>query len=188
VAAPPRPVRIPRGGASSVGAAAEPTRPEPRRDGEAGSALENRAATERSRRIFLLFALLLVLLFLTFLAAQLGSPYAGVRDDWPASLALALIALFAGGAGYALTLGRTPVSVRGEGESVLIRERSGRERRIPAHAAAAPVSVKPHAPILFTHEWTETVELEWPGGLRRAYLFERGLLAQASPRPGPDRR
>ncbi|HEV2450170.1 MAG TPA: hypothetical protein VGU43_07185 [Thermoplasmata archaeon] len=179
-----RPVRIRRGGPRV--SAETPTVAFGPAMGAPGPGLPNVAALQRSARLFLFFVLLLVALLLVFLGAQLSSPYAAVRTEWPASLALAAIALFAAAAGYALTLARTPVSVRAEGENLVIRERSGRERRISAGSALAPSSVRAHPPMLFAREWTETVELEWPGGVRRAYLFERGLLRRALTGRGPD--
>lgn len=179
-----RPVRIRRGGPTV--APETPTVAFGPAVGAPGPGLSNGAALRRSRRLFAFFVLLLVALLLVFLAAQLSSPYAGVRTDWPASLLLAVIAIFASVAGYALTLARTPVAVRAEGESLVIRERSGRERRIPASAALSPSSVRAHPPMLFSREWTETVELEWPGGMRRAYLLERGLLRRALTGQAPD--
>lgn len=179
-----RPVRIRRGG--PIVGRDTPILAVAPAVGAPGPGLPNDAALQRSLRLFLLFVLLLAALLLVFLGAQLASPYATVRTDWPASLALAIIALFAAAAGYLLTLARTPLSVRVEGESLVIRERSGRERRIPAASALAPHSTRAHPPVLFVREWTETVELEWPGGVRRAYLFEQGLLRRALTGRGSD--
>ncbi|MCI4335452.1 MAG: hypothetical protein L3K04_07500 [Thermoplasmata archaeon] len=182
----PRPVRIRRLPEPHRPAADDQRTVSPRlgsRPGPESGELWNRAGIERSTRVFLLFAGLLLLLWILFLAAQLASPYAGVRDNVAAIAVLALIAAGAAVAGHRLTLGRTPLTVRGDDGSVVIRERSGRERRIPAAFAASPAAVHSHRPTLLGSEWTETVELEWPGGMRRAYLLEKGLLRRAAGQP-----
>ncbi|MCI4346717.1 MAG: hypothetical protein L3K07_08220 [Thermoplasmata archaeon] len=147
---------------------------------ESPGELENRGGVARAGRVFLLYLGCLLLLFGAFIGAQLSSPYPGVRDNLLGTGALALIALLAALGGYAVTMGRAPRTLRVEPGSVVIVERWGRERRLPQAAAAAPASVKAHPPFLLAPDWTETVELAWPGGARRAYLLERGLLARAA--------
>jgi hypothetical protein len=182
VASPARSVRIPRAPPTPVQRVAAPASIPPRGPATVNSSgeLENLGGSGRARRVFLFYLVSVVLLFGAFTALQFASPYPGVRDNFVASGTLALIALLAVAGGYAVTMGRAPRALRAEGESVVILERWGRERRLPVAAALAPSSVKAHPPFLLGVGWTETVELTWPGGARRAYLLEKGLLARAA--------
>jgi hypothetical protein len=182
VASSARSVRIPRAPPASVprGVAPASTSARAPARAKASGELENQGGSDRARRVFLFYLVSVVLLFGAFTALQFASPYPGVRDNFVASGTLALIALLALAGGYAVTMGRAPRTLRAEGESVVILERWGRERRLPVAAALAPSSVKAHPPFLRGAEWTETVELTWPGGARRAYLLERGLLARVA--------
>ncbi|MCI4364073.1 MAG: hypothetical protein L3K13_07235 [Thermoplasmata archaeon] len=141
--------------------------------------LRNDGGMDRAARVFLLYVGFLLVLFVIFTGAQLASPYPGVRDNLLGTAALALIALLAAAGGFAITMGRAPRALRAERGAVVILEWWGRERRLPVGPASSPTSVKGHPPFLFGTGWTETVELTWPGGARRVYLLERGLLARA---------
>jgi hypothetical protein len=158
----PRPVRIARSASYGKG--------EARRPGVAGGWVANRAAERRARRLFGLFLLVLVLIYLAFVGlGELGSS-SGLRSAPAAWVVFSALAAGLAAWGWFLTLGRTPRSALVREGEILVRERLGRVRRFPVEWAVAPRVVQQYPASFLGPEPTEVVEVAGSDRVRRTYL------------------
>jgi hypothetical protein len=175
----PRPVRIPRRPSASPGR--RDTDDEGRRywDAEAGgpgSYEPNRAGTGRGLRLFSVFGIALLVIYVLFLGLTATSPSPGVASNWTVYALLTVLTLALGAVGAAVTLLRAPTGVAFGTDAVIVSERLGRRRRWPLPPQLR-LHVLQHYPRgLFGGEATELVELSDGAGHRAAYLVARGFF------------
>ena len=166
----PRAVRISR---PASGTATEPGH---RRGGPATRFQPNRGGTARAWRLFAVYAIALLAIYLLFLALALTSPVEGVRDNALPWLYLSVVTAALAAAGWLLTLGRTPSGAILRSEELVVRERTGRLRRFPAHALSERKVVHRYSPSLLGPQATEFVELRTSDRGRRTYLVGEGFF------------
>jgi hypothetical protein len=131
----------------------------------------NRAATQRGTRLFLLFVLLLVVIYLVFVGSSFASTHTGDQNEVVEFLS-AFLVLFAV-VGWFVTLAGTPRSAWTEAGALVVRERSGRV----SHYAIGPELrlrvVRRNAVSFLAPQPTEYVEVTSLHRRRRTYLVGR---------------
>jgi hypothetical protein len=136
----------------------------------------------RAYRLFLLFVAATLATLLVLIGLLLESPSPGVRGD-PLDYGLFVgIGLVMIGAAYVLTMLPAPRGVAREGDKLVVTERTGRLRRLPADPGALrPVVLRRYAAGPLNDEPVVLVEVALPGGTRGAYLVDEGLLGTSVP-------
>lgn len=168
----PRAVRIPRRrGAGPAGAATAPL-----------DARENGGGRERARRWFLVFAVGLVVLYVSFVG--LAAMGAGGLSGAPVALGLFTV-LAAGFSAWAwsITLRRAPLRIRWSRGALAVEETRGRTRRFVRGPALEHVVVERYPASPLGPSPTELVRVGEAGGRQRLYLVEQGLF-DAPPEAG----
>lgn len=148
--------------------------------GPAGEFRPNRFATARAQRLFLLFALLLVVIYGAFAALTLSNPLPGVRENPFAWLSFSGLAAVLGVWGWRITLGRAPRGVTVRPDGWWIHERGGRRTTVPGSALREPRVAQHYLPGWSAPGPTALVELPTERGVR-AYLLDEELLELARP-------
>lgn len=166
----PRAVRIARA-ASAAPAAGPSARPH---------FVPNRAGDTRARRLFLLFAVLLVAIYATFAALTLSNPVPGVRENLFAWAAFSLLALALALWGWSITIGRAPRGVLVRSEELLVRERLGGSRRVLRSALDGIKVVQRYPAGWIAPEPTVLAEVRVEGGRARTYLVGESFFADLS--------
>jgi len=171
-----RPVRISRP------AAAVPPSGALQRAAFAEGWVPNRAGELRARRLFVLFAGLLALIYLTFVALASSGTDSGVRSAPVAWGIFTGLAVLLGLWGWTLTYGKTPRSAQRRDADLLVRERLGHVRRFPVEAAASLRVVQHYDAGMLGPQATQVVELLSRERRRREYLVgERFFQELAGP-------
>jgi hypothetical protein len=131
----------------------------------------------RGYRTFVIFLTATVAVFLVLLVQLLTSPAPGVRDD---PLDYGLVTVLGLGiiiASYVLALLPAPRGVLRKGRELVVIERSGQVRRLRSEPEILrPVVVKRFRAGPLNDGPVLLVEVSLPGGARRAYLVDEGLI------------
>lgn len=171
----PRPVRIARKPGPDRPAPATGAPPESCPDFRANS-----LGTQRGIRLFALFGILAVGIYLLFTGLVASSSSSGLRGD-PAvygSLTLLVVVLLV--IGFLLTLARAPKAVAWRAEALVVRERLGRVRRFARAGLTTAVVYRYPAGWLATGP-TELVTVADAQGHHRYYLVGHGALELDGP-------
>ncbi len=166
----PRPIRIPRSLDGTDGSPADT------KGSGSGEYRENRGGTTRALRVYLLFLLVLVVLYATFLGLALTSSSPGLSTNYAVLAGFSAIALALAIVGWFITLGRAPRGVRFKTSETMITERTRRVRRFPPAPSLTVRVVGRYPSNLLSPEPTELVELLTETHGTRVYLVEAGLL------------
>jgi hypothetical protein len=149
-----------------------------RRASFAGAWVLNRAAEARARRLFGLFLVVLLAIYVLFVGiAEAGS---GVRSAPAAWVLFTVMAGVLAVWGWSITFGLTPRSAQRREGDVLVRERMGRVRRFPAATALTPRIVQHSDAGLLGPEPTEVVELITRERARRTYIVGEKFFEKLS--------
>lgn len=136
----------------------------------------NRAGTARGLRVFLLFLVALLTLYLGFVGRFLASPDPGVRTNLTGYLVFSLAAAVVATGAYSVTLLRAPRGMWESDLEIVVEERSGRRRSFPAGRALDVQVVRRYPAGLLNAEGTELVRLSVPEGTGRFYLVETNFF------------
>jgi len=144
---------------------------------------ENRAATQRVRRLAMLYvvALAAIYLALAVLARRApGGTSSGGSADVLVSGAVALgLALL----GAILTLASAPVAVEVGDHALVVEGLFGHRRTFPGGPGRTIRVVRRYAPGVLNTGPVESVEVR-AGGVRRTYLLDSGTLPESAPPAG----
>lgn len=143
----------------------------------------NALGTQRGIRLFAVFALVAVGIYVLFTALVASSSSSGLRSDIAVyALLTALVALLLG-VGFFVTLGRAPRSIAWGASDLIVRERLGGVRRFPRAGLATAVVYRYPSGLLASGP-TELVTVTDARGRYRNYLVERGVLDLEPTAPG----
>jgi len=165
-----RPVRIAR--SRSTPFEASPPRTEPRTQ---GALIPNHAGTLRARRTFVLFAAVLVGMYVLFTVLFVFAPGGLSAAEAPLGV-LALIAVAFLAYVWTITLGRAPRSYAFNGDHWVLVERTGRSREFSTAAVNSRVVAQRFPAGALAPEPTELLALEDRRGRIRYYLLARDAL------------
>jgi hypothetical protein len=133
---------------------------------------------QRGTRLFLLFVLVALVVYGTFLALAASSPTQGVRTNPAIYGILTLVALLIAATGFLVTLGRAPRAAAWREEHLVVRERLGALRRFRRDSLRITVVYRYPASLLSSGP-TVLVTVGDADGRMRNYLVGQGFL-------GPD--
>jgi len=168
-----RAVRISRLPARGGDAAAE---------GPTGRAFRpNTNALTRAGRLFAVYVVALVVILGIFLGTLLSTPAGGNGPG--AYLLLALCAVVLAGAGFVLTLVRTPRGIETRGQGFVVTEFLGARRVYPDGRVVGFAVENRYPGGVLSPGPTQVVAVSSPSGPTRRYLVEVGLLPD---RPVPE--
>jgi hypothetical protein len=125
--------------------------------------------------LFLLFVLVALAVYVTFVALAASSPTSGVKDNPAVYLVLTLVAVLLALIGFFITLGRAPRAVAWRGEHLVVRERLGKLRRFRRVGLQVSVVYR-YTPGFLSADATELVTVTDADGRRGNYLVGRGFL------------
>ncbi|MCI4325665.1 MAG: hypothetical protein L3K00_07305 [Thermoplasmata archaeon] len=149
--------------------------------GGSGTFEGNEAGTGRGVRLFAVFGIALLAIYLVFLGLAATSPSPGVSGNWTVYALLTVLTLGLGAVGAAVTLLRAPSGVSFAPEFLIVSERLGRRRRWPLPPQLRLHVLQRYPRGLFGGEATELVELSDGKGQRSAYLVGRGFFDRLEP-------
>jgi hypothetical protein len=181
----PRPVRIARR-ASPPRRSSDEDRDRRFWDTEAGgsgSFEANEAGTGRGVRLFSVFGVALLAIYIVFLALAATSPSPGVSANPTVYALLTVLTLGLGAVGAAVTLLRAPTGVSFAPDFLIVSERLGTRRRWPVPPQLRLHVLQRYPRGLFGGEPTELIELSDGKGRRAAYLVGRGFFDRLEPPP-----
>ena len=135
----------------------------------------NRGGAQRGVRLFVLFVVVALAVYLTFVGLAASSPSSGVRSNPAVYLVLTLVAVLIALVGFFITLGRAPRSIAWRGEYLLVRERLGKLRRFRRAGLQVSVVYR-YTPGFLSVDPTELVTVTDADGRRGNYLVGRGVL------------
>ena len=135
----------------------------------------NRGGAQRGVRLFLLFVVVALVVYLMFVGLAASSPTSGVRDNPAVYVVLSLVAVVIALVGFFITLGRAPRAVAWRGEHLLVRERLGKLRRFRRAGLQISVVYR-YTPGFLSADPTELVTVTDADGRRGHYLVGRGFL------------
>lgn len=171
-----RPVRIPRRGGVSTpppvpAAAPSGVTPDP------VAWRPNGAGTQRALRLTFVYLVVVVALYIGFVAAQRGSPGGTSAGAASGLYAFTVVAglIGTGGALFAMTLAPRGIEVRPTG--TVIVGRWGRREGFPPIGRLETRTVREYPAGLLSREPVAAVELTRKDGVRRTVFLEKGLLA-----------
>lgn len=122
----------------------------------------------------------LLLVYAVLLVGLSGAP-GGLGGNGGLIVAQGLIGLGIAIVGWTVTLGQAPRGVWVRENSLVVRERLGREREFPAPAEGGVVVVRRYAAGWLSNEPAAIVRLKDASGLPRVYLVGDTLIPAAAP-------
>jgi hypothetical protein len=182
----PRPVRIARKPAeATVRRVVDPDEAGRRfwdaQVGAHGDFEPNRAGSGRAYRLYVMFGIALILIFVLFAALAATSPSPGVAHNTSVYAWLLVVTLVLGALGAFITILRAPRGAAFTTEGVVITDRLGRRRRWPPPPALHTKIVHRYPGGLLGLEATELVELSDDAGHSAQYLVGRGFFDRFEP-------
>jgi hypothetical protein len=149
--------------------------------GGSGTFEANEAGTGRGVRLFAVFGIALLAIYLLFLGLTVTSPSPGVSGNWVVYALLTVLTFGLGAVGAAVTLLRAPSGVSFTADSLIVSERLGKRRRWPLPPQLRLHVLQRYPRGLFGGEPTELIELSDGKGHRAAYLVGRGFFDRLEP-------
>jgi hypothetical protein len=147
----------------------------------ASPAWDNQSGRQRAVRTYGLFLAALLAIYGIFLGSFLTAPETGVRSNLSGYGLFSLLLVAIGLIGFVLTVWRAPREIRASDSEIVVRERSGRERRFPRGPGFVVSVLKRYPEGPFSEGPTEMVRVSLPDGTARIYLVNEGLIPAATP-------
>jgi len=176
----PRAIRIPRpkspdpappgAGALPVGASPSPAPP------AKVDRRPNQAATERARRLALLYIGMLVVLYGAFVVLDRSAPGGTSASAATGLLYFSAFAAILGVGGLWVALSPAPRAIEVRPDSVTVIEAWGVRRAFPPLGELRPTLVRHYPGSFLSSRAVDTLELTDSTGHRRTYQFEEGLI------------
>ncbi|MCI4318712.1 MAG: hypothetical protein L3K23_01080 [Thermoplasmata archaeon] len=135
----------------------------------------NRGGAQRGVRLFLLFVVVALAVYVTFVGLAASSPTSGVKDNPAVYVVLTMVAALIALVGFFITLGRAPRAAAWRSEHLLVRERLGKLRRFRRAGLQVSVVYR-YTPGFLSTDPTELVTVTDADGRRGNYLVGRGFL------------
>jgi len=144
--------------------------------GARGDFEANHAGSGRAYRLYIMFGVALIFIFLLFAALAATSPAPGVAHNATVYAWLLVVTLLLGALGAYITILRAPRGAAFTTEGIVITDRLGRRRRWPPPPALTTRIVHRYPGGLLGLEATELVELSDSAGHSAQYLVGRGFF------------
>ena len=184
----PRAIRIPRTGATTASvsefpgptvsvpapAAERPVKPDLRR---------NQAASERARRLLVIYLGTLAALYVGFVLLDRSSPGGTSAAAETGMLYFSAIAALLAAGGIWVAVVPVPRAIEVYPDSVVIVESWGKRRRFPPVGEIRVTLVRRYPRTFLSSRAVEAVEIVDDDGHRRSYHLEEGLLPERRPDP-----